>query len=60
LDNISLKAAIKAANTTQEKWASTQGITQVTASRMVTRGCIVDDEGLVYSPTKYTVRNIQK
>jgi len=57
---IDLKAAIKAASTTQEKWASTQGITQVTASRMVTRGCIVDDEGLVYSPTKYTVRKVQK
>jgi len=51
-----LKAAIRAANTTQEKWASTQSISKVTASRMVTRGCIVDENGRVYSPTKYTVK----
>lgn len=50
-----LKLAIKAANTTQEKWASTQGISHVTASRMVSRGCIVDESGNVYSPTKYKV-----
>ena len=53
---IDLKAAIRAANTTQEKWASTQSISHVTASRMVTRGCIVDEKGRVYSPTKYTVK----
>ena len=53
---IDLKAAIRAANTTQEKWASTQSISQVTASRMVARGCIVDEKGRVYSPTKYTVK----
>ena len=56
---INLKAAIKAANTTQEKWASKQGISKITASRMVTRGCIVDDDGKVYSPTRYKVE-VQK
>ena len=51
---INLKAAIKVANTTQEKWAATQCISEVTASRIVTRGCIVIN-GRVYSPTKYKV-----
>lgn len=51
-----LKVYIKAANTTQEKWSATQGISEVTASRMVTRGCVVIN-GRVYSPTKYSVKS---
>ncbi len=46
---LNLKAAIKAANLNQDKWAKEQGISDVTASRMVTRGCIVVG-GQVYSP----------
>ncbi len=50
-----LKAAIKAANLTQEHWAKSQGLTSVGASKLVTGGCIVID-GVVYRPTKYKVR----
>ena len=51
---LNLKAAIRAANLTQEQWALTQGIAPNAASKMSTGGAIVINE-IVYRPTKYRV-----
>ena len=53
---LNLKAAIRAANQTQEKWAELQGIAPNSVSKMVQAGAIVIDE-IVYRPTKYRVPN---
>jgi hypothetical protein len=52
-----LKAAIKAANTSQQEWAQSQGITSVGASLLVKNGAIVVDT-VVYRKTKYRVETL--
>lgn len=53
---LNLKAAIKAANLTQYKWAQLQGITPKTVSELNKDGAIVIN-GEVYRKTKYRVEN---
>lgn len=53
---IDLKSAIKAASTTQKQWALSQGTTQKTVIDLIKSGCVVDDEGRVLRPTRYTVK----